>query len=243
MAVKKRTIPPKFRKRPIARAGVSKPRADSRQWIGIDLSLHTLALASLAWDSVLRKWMGPSFVVIRWNKNDHYFDRLRELSRPEQFIADLQTEMKLLVEPSQVYIAIEEPWPTAMVGRGNSNTLKQQAEMNGALMAGLLRYGFSNVYQINNQWWKQVIADDLGITPHWTSFGKGLEGKMRSKQWALDSRRDWRKPVPVWPDIIEDKKNGGRMPQPEESRAQPLQPDDRYDALAMAKWMQYEEPV
>jgi len=124
-------------------------------------------------------------------------------------------------------------------------SLKQQAEMSGALLAGLLRYGYRNIYQIHNAWWRKIVADDLGITTHHSKWGKGIIGKMRPKEWSLGAFNNYNaefpNDVPLWPDLIADSKNGGRKAQPEGSRASPLQPDDRYQALPMALWVMREE--
>jgi len=227
-------------------------REKSRLWIGADLSLHSLALAGLAWDEVLQKYVGPGFIYIMWNKDDSYFDRLYQLSKAD-YIYMMCAELNIIIDPQQVFIAQEEPWPFGMAnrGKGQSQTLKQSAELSGAFLAGLLRMGFQNVYQIHNTWWRKIVADDLGITTHHTKWGKGLEGKMRCKQWALSLNADvndnprwneiWPNEVPVWPDLIADTKNGGRKAQPKESKAKPVQPDDRYQALPMAVWMMREE--
>jgi hypothetical protein len=225
---------------------------DSRAWIGIDLSLNALAMAGLGWDSVLKKYVGPCFVSVQWHKQDHYFTRLHDLSLVQNRISTLMYDMKMFINLENIYIAQEEPWPLGLASRsvGQSQTLKQQAEMSGALLAGLLRYGYRNIFQINAAWWKKIVADDLGITIHYSKWGKGLQGKMRPKEWALAGNHGWgsRKwhnefpnKVPVWPDLIADSKNGGRKPKPENSRAKPLQPDDRYQALPMALWVMREE--
>jgi hypothetical protein len=220
-------------------------RENSRLWVGADISLHSMALAGLAWDEVLKKYKGPGFHYVMWNKHDSYFDRLSYLSKAS-YIYDLCAELNLIIDPQQVYIAAEEPFPFGMAkGKAQSQTLKQQAEMSGAFMAGLLRLGFQNIYQINSAWWRKLVADDLGITTHWSKWGKGIQGKMRPKEWALGIGKvplaDFPNEIPVWPDLIPDSKNGGRKPKPENSKATPIQPDDRYQALPMALWMMREE--
>lgn len=221
-------------------------REKSRLWIGADLSLHSLALAGLAWDEVLKKYRGPAFVTINWNSSDHYFSRLDRLSKAD-YIYDLSAQLNLIIDSQQIFIAQEEPWPFGMAnrGKGQSQTLKQQAEMSGAFLAGCLRLGFHNIYQIHNTWWRKLVADDLGITIHHTKWGKGFEGKVRCKQWALRDEPDsfraglFPENIPVWPDMI--MRNGSRIPMPEDSKAKPVQPDDRYQALPMALWMKNEE--
>lgn len=244
-----------YRKKPVAKAkanfklGKLPPKSgeNTRVWIGADLSLHSLALAGLGYDEILDKWVGPNFIMVSWNKDDHYFSRLAELAKCHTLVIDLLTEMKMLPTSSKIFIAQEEPWPFGMAnrGKGQSQTLKQQAEMSGAFLAGLLNYGYTNIYQIHNTWWRKIVADDLGITTHYTKWGKGLEGKMRPKEWALgvwegSSKYEiFPETVPVWPDMI--LRDGARIPMPENSKAKPTQPDDRYQALPMALWVMREE--
>jgi hypothetical protein len=228
------------------KSGWSKVGEKTRVWIGADLSLHSLALAGLAYDSVLKKWIGPNFILVSWNQDDHYFSRLAELAKCHTVVIDLLTEMKLLASSSQIFIAQEEPWPFGMAsrGKGQSQTLKQQAEMSGAFLAGLLNHGYTNIYQIHNTWWRKIVADDLGITIHYSKWGKGIEGKMRPKQWCqtqwpLKYGKQFPNKMPVYADMVMSK--GSRISQPKGSKAKPIQPDDRYQALPMALWMMREE--
>jgi hypothetical protein len=220
---------------------------------GFDVSMMSMAGAAIAWDATLNRWLGPAFVIRRWNKDDHYFDRISEAVKSHDLIWDLISELKLgSAEMENVFIAQEEPWPMGMAGKMQSQTLKQQAEISGAFLGGLLRYGYTNIYQIHNTWWRGIIADDLGITIHHSKWKdpKLAErfnckpndtGKFRAKQWALmlNAITDggWQE-VPDWPDLIRTKE--GLVPRPETSKAKSGQPDDRYDALAMMKWMRIE---
>ena len=109
-----------------------------------------------------------------------------------------------------------------------------------------MRYGFENIVQINSMRWRKMIADDLGITTHFTKWRSGdlatrfncrpdASGKFRAKEWALDG--DFRLPdeIPDWPDIVKHRR---KRPRQEGSTAKAEQPDDRYDALAiMFVWL------
>jgi hypothetical protein len=222
--------------------------------IGADISMSSIALAGIAHDATLKKMVGPEFHIWRWDTGTHYFDRITDCARCENFIWNLYAELKLGdVELSNVYIAVEEPWPFGMVGRAQSGYLKQQAEISGAFLAGLLRYGFRNIFQIQANSWRKLVADELGISMHhskWKAPDLGWAtpdpcnffnckpgdlGKFRSKAWALGT---YGGEVPDWPEIIESSK--GKLPRPKDSRAKAVQCDDRYDALAICEWMQRE---
>ena len=162
---------------------------------------------------------------------------------------DLTAELKFFGELSNVFIAVEEPWPLGMVGRTQSNALKQQAEISGAFLGGLLRYGYKNIFQIPANSWRKVVADDLGITIHHSKWKDPMlcerynckpadSGKFRAKQWALECFSTGDARVPDWPDIINSAK--GKIPRPEGSRAKAVQPDDRYDGLAVMQWVRDE---
>lgn len=220
-----------------ARVAVKKKKAkrishSKASWVavGIDLSTASISGCAIGYDKTLRKDVGPVFHTVRWEREDDYFTRLNVLCRGHNFILDMMAPLKMLVKQDNVHIAIEEPWPFGMQKRLESNSLKQQAQMSGVFIGSLLRYGFERIYEIHNQWWKGIIADDLGITTHWSKYGKGIEGKMRAKEWALEFHD-----VPDWPDLIYSKR--GLIPRPEGSKAKAKQPDDRYDALAISCWM------
>src|SRR5262252_6184885 len=140
--------------RPVAKAKAKKraisrnAHLKSRAWLGIDLSLHALAIAALGYDDVLKRHTGPVFRIVQWHRDDDYFKRLHQLALVQNEISHTLYDMKLFLDLDQIYIAQEEPWPLGLVGKGHSQTLKQQAEMSGALLAGLLRYGYRNIYQI-----------------------------------------------------------------------------------------------
>jgi len=218
------------------------------QICGFDISPSSIAGASVAYDSTLRKWKGPVFCMKSWAPDVHYFDRLKTLVRPEELIHEMQIEMNYIAGVDDVFIAVEEPFPVGMVKRLESQSLKQSAEFSGAFLAGAIRYGYTNLYQITWHNWASLVASDLGVTTHHTKWnyeenpfplaphGKG-SGKWRAKEWALSEI--WSDRIPDWPDLIHREKTG-KIPRPEKSKARAVQPDDRYDALGIMEWMKLE---
>ena len=211
--------------------------------------MSSIAVAGVGWDAVVGKKKGPKFGMLRWSKEDDYFLRLTEASKAYDLIHDLQGALGFSPPLDKIFIAQEEPFPPhgSFTGRMASSTLKQQAEISGAFLAGLLRYGFQNVWQIGNHQWRQLVANDLGVTIHfskWRDPDLALRfnctpknsGKFRAKQWALENFwAQFPEEIPDFPDIIESK--DGKIPRPEKSKAKAVQPDDRYDALAIMTWM------
>lgn len=211
--------------------------------IGFDTSLSSVAGAAWAYDKITKQEKGPEFTMWRWTKDRHYFDRITDCSRAHEFVQTLCAQLGVIVELEDVFIAIEEPWPIGMVGKMESQSLKQQAEISGALLAGLLRYGYTQIFQIHNTWWRQVVAKELGISIapqkwnytespfQYAPHGKG-SGKWRAKEYGLKLG------LPDWPDLVKNK--DGKIPRPEMSKAKAVQPDDRYDAFAILQWMRQE---
>jgi len=214
--------------------------------------MSSLAGAAVGYDNTLGKLHGPVFVMKRWDKNFHYFERLKDAAKSHDLIHDLIGQLGMTPEIDEIFIAQEEPFPAhgAFTGRGHSSTLKQQAEISGAFLGGLIRYGYTQVFQIGNHQWRGIVARDLGITIHhskWRSPELALEynckpadsGKFRSKQWAHPEFQIFERfpeGIPDWPDIITTSKHG-KIPRPENTKAKAIQPDDRYDALAIMQWM------
>lgn len=226
----------------------AKPRElRERGWMiaGFDTSMSSIAGAAVGYDRTLDKLVGPEFVIVRWTKEDDYFSRLKAAALSHDLVQELQTKLGLILNMDEIHIAQEEPWPLGMVRGGLSAYLKQQAEISGAFLGGLVRWGYQDVFQINSIKWRTMVADYLGITTHhskWRSPELAAEfnckptdsGKFRSKEWALDQKM-WGE-IPEWPDIIESGKLG-KIPRPENSKAKAVQPDDRYDALAVMWWL------
>lgn len=239
---------------------IPKPRSErTRGWMvaGFDTSMSSLAGAAIAWDATLNKFKGPVFTITRWTKEDHYFDRLRATGKSFGLVLDMQAAMGISLRTDEVFIAQEEPFPPHgrfMAGRA-SGALKQQAEISGGFLTGLLGYGFKEIWQVHNTTWRKVIADMLSengrdITIHHTKWKDPAlcaiynckpadTGKFRSKQWAFDqfgispvlAQLGFTEEIPDWPDLI--MATGGHKPRPEGSKAKAFQPDDRYDALAI----------
>lgn len=253
-----RQVKPKPRKKH-AKKKIPAPRElRTRGWavLGFDISMSSIAAAGIGYDATLKKLKGPDFIYLRWEKDDEYFDRLKEAANAHLLIDALLTEPGLILDLDEIFIAQEEPWPVGMVNRGGmSSWLKQQAEISGAFLGGLVRWGYTNVSQINSVRWRKMVADDLGITTHhskWRSPELALEhncapkdsGKFRAKEWALDiglttmAGSGFENEIPDWPDIVHSK--DGNKPRPENSKAKAVQPDDRYDALAVM-WTHYNE--
>lgn len=214
---------------------------------GFDTSMSSIAGAAIGYDATTKNFKGPVFTEVRWQKGDHYFERIKAAAKGHDFIHDLMHVLGVMLNPNEVWIAQEEPWPVGMAGRGASSFMKQQAEISGALLGGWLRYGWQNIEQMNSMRWRTTLADELGITTHhskWRSPELAAQynckpkdsGKFRTKQWAISPMTGldpdvWQGEIPVWPDIIEGSK--GKIPRPEGSVAKAVQPDDRYDALAV----------
>ena len=212
-----------------------KRRVESWACLGFDCSLSSVAVAGVGYSATLDQFTGPVFSSERFTKDTHYYDRLKFAVRSADQIWDLSAQLKLpSMELDRIFIAIEEPFPLGMVGslvnrRGKfqSGWVKQQSQMTGALIAGLVSHGFVSVYEINNSQWRKVVADQLGITTHHTKWTKD-----KPKEWALANFNG----VPDLPDLIQHSKLG-LTPRPEGSRAKAVQPEDIYDALGICMWM------
>lgn len=234
----------------------AKPRElRKRGWMvcGFDTSMSSIAGAAVGYDRTLKKFRGPEFVMMRWSKEDEYFDRLREAAKSHELVQVLQSNLGLMLNLDEIFIAQEEPVPYGMFNKGVSAFMKQQCEISGAFLGGLVRYGYANIWQINSMQWRQMVAHDLGITTHHTKWKDPKlaaeynakpsdSGKFRSKQWALHPAfhdgQIFPNEIPDWPEIIETK--DGKIPRPEESKAKAVQCDDRYDALAIMEWLERE---
>lgn len=218
---RKKQIPTKKRKKK-----QSKPT-----WVacGFDISMSSIAGAAIGFDGTLGRLCGPVFCERRWQRNTDYFKRLDDAARAATFVHELVAKLILTPELTEIHIAVEEPVPLGMFKRGNSGWLKQQCQISGAFLGGLVRYGYPNIYEINNTTWKKPIAEDMEVSLKHPNF------KFLIEDWGRDVYPN----VPEFPPLIDHHKLG-KIPKPETSKAKPIQPDDRYDALGVMGWLQSE---
>jgi hypothetical protein len=201
------------------------PAAQTWVAMGFDVSMACIAGAAFMYDSLLDRLRGPVLVNRRWPSSYHYFDRCREAAKGHDFVHDLIGQIKgAIPDIDQVYIAVEEPWPMGIIKRAQSGWVKQQAQIQGIFLGSLLRWGYTNVYEVNNQIWKEVVRGDLG-----RSLRKG-EDKWDVKEWAIQAYG-----VPDMPDLIQRK--DGLVSRPEGSKAKAKQPEDVYDAIGICDYM------
>lgn len=233
------------------------PAKPEKGWmcVGFDISLSSIAAAAMAWDGITQRLKGPAFAYYGFEKTEDYFERLKISVSPHDFIFNLQRDLNVILPKEDVWIAQEEPFPAhgSFMQRGISSTLKQQAELSGAFLGGLVKWGYTNIFQIGNHQWRQLVARDLTedgeeVTIHhskWRSQKLAEQfhcrpkdsGKFRVQQWAFQCFEPYAQvEMPDYPPLIHTTKEG-KKPRPENSRALAFQPDDRYDALAICAWM------
>ena len=200
--------------------------------LGFDTSVTSIAGVGIGFDAKLDKVVGPFYADIRWTPEDDYFKRLAEAARGEHLLQDILKHM-WVIDLDRVFIGIEEPFPLGMFKRKKfeASWVKQQAEVAGAFKGALARYGYVNIYEINNASWKKTLRQD-GAT-----IRAMPEGKWDVKEWAINAFG-----LPDLPDLVKGK-HGGKVPRPESgfgANAKAVQPNDIYDAAAVCAWMQDE---
>lgn len=201
------------------------PKVQESSWasVGIDISLSSISGAMTVYDALMDELKGPGLHQVRWERPVHFLDRLAQATQAGNFVLDLLSETCSASIPlDRFWIGVEEAWPAGIVKKADSRWLRQQAQVQGAFMGGLRKYGYTKVEEVNAQLWKNPIREETGI---------GRPDKWDVKKWALESFA-----VPDFPDLI---KHGtrGLIPKPDTSRAKPVQPDDRYDALGILEYM------
>jgi hypothetical protein len=218
--------------------------------IGVDVSLSSISLGGIA--KTTEKKIRTGAVSLRWSKETDYFQRLKSAAYAHDIVHDLLAEMAVMAEPEQIAFAVEEAVPIGMLQRGTKGKssgatgawMKQQIQISGAFLGGLVRYGFPDIIEIQANQWQALVAKDLGITTHGSKWknpdflalpegfhtSSGNTGKYRAQQWIMKFHPKW---DGHWPDIVKG------LPR-DTSKAQGDQSDDRYEALAMAEWLRQE---
>lgn len=202
------------------------------KWIacGCDVSMSSIAVCAIGWDATLKKIRGPSTHTLRWTSETPYLQRLEEAANAANLIQSAMSGLGFFVaSPDDIYIAVEEPWPMGLVKRAQSQYIKQQAQVSGAFLGGLMKYGYQNLWEVNYQTWLNVIREELD-----RKLPSSKETKWVVKQWAIDAFG-----LPDLPDLIQHGKLG-KIPRPEKSKAKAVQPEDIYDAAGIMEWMRIE---
>jgi len=197
--------------------------------IGMDMSMTSIAAAAIGWDGALGAMTDVRWGEIRWTPEHDYFTRLGQAANVHSLILDVIPSL-WAVAPERVCICIEEPFPMGMMTRKTftGSWIKQQCEVAGAAKGAIVRYGWPNIYEINNAQWKATLRRE-GVT-----IRKMPEGKWDVKEWACQALG-----LPDLPDLVRGKE-GGKIPRPESGRganAKAVQPSDVYDAAACLAWM------
>jgi hypothetical protein len=207
----------------------------SKSWaaIGVDTSMTSIAVVGIGYDSVLDKMVGPQHTEVRWLPETDYYKRLSDAAKAHELILDVVHKL-WVINPANVFIAIEEPFFYGAVKRQQSSWLKQQAEVSGAFKGGLARYGYLNIYEINNAQWAKALREE-GVLVY--TNRKDPDRKWKVKEWAIQAFG-----LPDLPDLVASK-SGAKIIRPESgygAKAKPVQPNDIYDAAACCAWMMNE---
>lgn len=197
-------------------------KIDSVIYIGFDISLSSIAGCAKADDFVLNDILGPAWSVTRWNKEVSHWEKLKQLSNAHEFIFQLENKLKSFTrELSDFHIGVEELPARVM----NSARYREQAELNGAFIGGLLKYGYTKVYSVNVKSWQSMVAADLEMK---ASKQAGFD-KFKVAEWVEEVYGK------KWKPLIRTSK--GLVPKPKESKAKAEQPDDRVDACGIMEWV------
>lgn len=253
---------PRARKKHGAKLMQPKEKFKGYICVGFDTSPSSLAGAAFGYDAILGKVVGPAFVMRHFTRDDDYFSRLLLAANAHEMMQDLLGDLGVLIEMKDIWIAQEEPFPAhgGFTKRGIGQSMKQQAEISGAFLGGLIRWGYTNIIQVSNQHWRSNIAraiseatgEDVTTYPaKWKDERLAARfnckpndtGKFRAQQWAQDVFEPWFAQqggveIPDFPPMIT--RDGVKISRPDDSKAKAFQPDDRFDALAVADWMYHE---
>jgi hypothetical protein len=212
--------------------GMTDPKVQAdkhaKSWcvVGIDTSMSALALTAIAFDDLTKRMTPVKWESVRWTVDDiDYLLRLQDAAMIHQNVIDV---MPIGLPLNRVFIFQEEPVPLGMMNSGRakfeSGWVKQQCEISGAVLGSLMRWGFRNIEQVNNQKWRSTLKKE-GV-----KIRTGPEGKFDIKEWAIQAFG-----LPELPDLVKSK-SGSKIPRPEigyGAKAKAVQPDDIYDAAAV----------
>src|SRR4051812_13890634 len=140
MAVKKRNLKSTsgFPSKPVSRGR----RWTKAEWvcIGGDISMSSISLGGIA--KTIDGKVRVEAHAVRWQKGTDYFDRLKDAANAHDVVDGLMARLKVMVEPENVYFALEEPVSYGHFKQGQSNSIKQQCQISGAFMGGLVKWGY-----------------------------------------------------------------------------------------------------
>lgn len=215
-------------------------KASDKSWavLGWDTSMSSVCCVGMGYDATLDAIRGPSWGEIRWTGEVDYFDRLGEAARAHDLTLDVLGRLNMLCTLERTLHAIEEPFPLGMIkhslksgGAWTGSYIKQLCQVSGSVEGSLVRYGYKNIYEINNSQWAKTLRDE-GV-PLLPQNRKDPDKKWKIKEWAISAFD-----LPEFPDLVKDK-NGAKMPRPESgfgAKAKAVQPSDIYDAAAICAW-------
>lgn len=195
--------------------------------LGFDVSMVSIAGTGICYDATTQKLSSIGFAQWRWEQGDDWFKRLGKAAKGHDLVHDILAQIGWFGENHHVFIGVEQAWPFGIVKRAESAWLYQQAQMHGAFCSGLIRYGYSELYEVNAASWRSIVATELGVK-------QTKELKMQVKDWAIDT---WE--LPELPDIVQVA-GRGKIERPESgagAKAKAVHPNDVYDAAAVMTWM------
>lgn len=198
--------------------------------IGVDLSLSSLAISAKMYDRKLDSIEGPVWTLTRWSKEVTLFEKLRQVSKAEDFIHPVLVELNGgFAQLDDIYIGVEELPPRPM----DAQRYREQAAIIGAFIGSLLRFRFPHVEFVNARSWQALIAREMGMK---LTMPKTAPEDQKFNKWTV---KEWTRKTydaPKWKDLIYNAKLG-LIPKPKGSKAMPKQPDDRYDACGIMEYV------
>lgn len=195
--------------------------------LGFDVSMVSIAGTGIRYDATLDQLSACAFSQWRWEQGDDWFKRLGKAAKGHDLVHDILGQIGWFGHNHQVFIGIEQAWPFGIVKRADSAWLYQQAQMHGAFVGGLVRYGYSEVYEVNAASWRSIVSTELGVK-------QTSELKFQTQGWAMET---W--DLPELPEIV-SVDGRGKIERPESgagANKKADHPNDVYDAAAVMTWM------